>query len=160
VSFFVEEFDHIDFMKNVKNALILAKDQAGCRLLQKWLDQKDPYVTTLIFDQILPHFPELIIDPFGNYLCQKLAESCSYHQFIQLLQSISKTLKNICNNPFGTRAVQKLFEIINNDDKVSILTENLRNDVVSLVKVNFILIFSIFDNFLNYLIKNFFSIFY
>lgn len=124
-------------MKNVKNALILAKDQAGCRLLQKWLDQKDPYVTTLIYDQILPHFADLIIDPFGNYLCQKLAECCSYPQIIQLLKSISKTLKNICNNPYGTRAVQKLFEIINNDENVSILTENLRSDVVSLVKVVF-----------------------
>ena len=147
MSYYLEEFDHIDFMKNVKNALILAKDQAGCRLLQKWLDQKEPYVTTLIFDQILPHFADLIIDPFGNYLCQKLAETCSYHQFTQLLISISKFLKNICNNPYGTRAVQKLFEIINNDDKVSILTENLRNDVVSLVKVKYwdiMLIFWVF----------------
>ena len=89
MSYYLDEFDHIDFMKNVKNALVLAKDQAGCRLLQKWLDQKDPYVTTLIYDQILPHFSDLIIDPFGNYLCQKLAESCSYHQFTQLLKSIS-----------------------------------------------------------------------
>lgn len=123
-------------MKNVKNALSLAKDQAGCRLLQSWLDQKDSFVTTLIFDQILPHFSELIIDPFGNYLCQKLASSCNYHQFTQLLISISKTLKNICNNPYGTRAVQKLFELVNNDEKVSILTDSLRNDVVCLVKVN------------------------
>lgn len=48
----MEEFDHVDFMKNIKNAFNAAKDQAGCRMLQRWLDKKDPFILTLIFDQV------------------------------------------------------------------------------------------------------------
>lgn len=45
-------------------------------------------------------------------------------------------MKEICNNPHGTRAVQKLFEIVGNDENITIMTENLREHVVDLVKVN------------------------
>ena len=47
-------------------------------------------------------------------------------------------MKEICNNPHGTRAVQKLFEIVGNDDNITIMTENLREHVVDLVKVTLI----------------------
>lgn len=85
--------------------------------------------------KIITRFYDLIVDPFGNYLCQKLAETCSHSQLIQILKYIAPELKNICNNPHGTRAVQKLFELIGNDENVVIMTENLRQNVVDLVQV-------------------------
>ena len=58
----------------IKNAYSLAKDQSGCRMLQKKLEERNSYVTSQIFEKIVNHLPELVMDPFGNYLSQKLFE--------------------------------------------------------------------------------------
>jgi hypothetical protein len=52
-NYFMDDFDNTEFMKNIKNAFNAAKDQAGCRMLQRWLDKKDPFILTLIYDQVL-----------------------------------------------------------------------------------------------------------
>lgn len=49
----MDDFESTEFMKNIKNACNAAKDQAGCRMLQRWLDKKDPFILTLIFEQVL-----------------------------------------------------------------------------------------------------------
>lgn len=64
--------------------LKLAKDQYGCRFLQKKIDENliSNYQVRatnfeVIFDQIYPYMCELIVDPFGNYLVQKMTPYCS-----------------------------------------------------------------------------------
>jgi hypothetical protein len=64
------------YLDEFENAYEMAKDQIGCRVLQKRLDDGDPYTATLIFDRIRDYIPELMTDPFGNYLCQRLIELC------------------------------------------------------------------------------------
>jgi hypothetical protein len=46
-------------------------------VLQKRLEDGDPYVATTIFNNVCEAFPELMTDPFGNYLCQRLIELCN-----------------------------------------------------------------------------------
>ncbi|KAF4572499.1 hypothetical protein EYR36_007006 [Pleurotus pulmonarius] len=52
----------------------MCKDQHGCRFLQKKLEEGVPEHRDMIFRETFNHFPELMTDPFGNYLCQKLLE--------------------------------------------------------------------------------------
>ncbi len=63
----------------IENAYILSKDQAGCRRLQKKIDdqmEKSLVQGTLLAQEmlncLLPHIGELMMDSFANYLIQKL----------------------------------------------------------------------------------------
>lgn len=114
----------------------LCKDQQGCRFLQKRLDDGDD--ASLIFNEIYPHFIELMADPFGNYLCQKLLDFCSPQQKYVVVGAIAGALVGVCLNAHGTRAVQKLCEIVADTDLVYLMIDALRNNVVTLIKVNII----------------------
>jgi len=120
----------------IQNASKLAKDQTGCRMLQKEIEAENSEVVQRIFESIIQDFGQLMIDPFGNYLCQKITEMCSNEQMKRIIQSVSQELPEICFNPHGTRAVQKLIEVIKEQDLIEMLIESLAKDVVGLVKDN------------------------
>jgi hypothetical protein len=68
---------------------LVAKDQHGCRFLQKKFDEGGPEDVGKIFNEIIGHITELMKDPFGNYLVQKLLEVCDESQRIQILQVVT-----------------------------------------------------------------------
>ncbi|KAJ3539342.1 hypothetical protein NM688_g6376 [Phlebia brevispora] len=116
--------------------LTLCKDQYGCRYLQKKLEEALPVHLDMIFRETFGHFAELVTDPFGNYLCQKLLEYWmlisellnrtrlekllpdSYGKYcIQIVMSsaepsacggIGRVLPLIRNTPYGKRVQNKL----------------------------------------------------
>ncbi len=90
----------------------IAKDQYGCRLLQRMLDERKPNVVDVTFGEVYEHMNELMTDPFGNYLCQKLIEHCHDNQRHMIIQKVAPDLVPISLNMHGTRAVQKLVETI------------------------------------------------
>ncbi len=61
----------------------LARDQNGCRFLQRKFDEGGPGAIGQVFPEILDHLVELMMDPFGNYLIQKLLDRCSEDQRLQ-----------------------------------------------------------------------------
>ena len=127
--------DPIAVERLIENAPKLAKDQAGCRMLQKQLELNDKEVNNRIFDRIIGDFATLMTDPFGNYLCQKLAEACTLDQMAQVIEAASSSLTNICFDPHGTRAVQKLIEIVKDQKLITMMVKYLSMDVVGLIKV-------------------------
>ncbi|CEL94202.1 unnamed protein product [Vitrella brassicaformis CCMP3155] len=112
---------------------LIAKDQSGCRMLQKKLDES-PTVFNGIFEEILENIVELMTDPFGNYLCQKLMEVCSQSQLTMIIDAVAADLVKISLNMHGTRAVQKLIEVLHSPDQISKVIAALRSSVVTLVK--------------------------
>ena len=46
----------------------LAKDQGGCRFLQKKIEEGNQVVNDIIFEYTIDTFMEIMNDPFGNYL--------------------------------------------------------------------------------------------
>lgn len=68
----------------------MAKDQHGCRFLQRKFAEKDGNDIEMIFSEIIDYISELMIDPFGNYLVQKLLEVCSDDQRMQIVHSITR----------------------------------------------------------------------
>ena len=91
---------------------LLCQDQNGCRYLQKKLEEENSVNIDLIFVEVSAHFVELMIDPFGNYLCQKLLEYCSEEQRDTLIDTISPKLVDIALDVHGTRAVQKMIDYL------------------------------------------------
>ena len=117
------------------HAFEMAKDQIGCRMLQKKLEELNPFSIQAIFDQIKPHLPELMIDPFGNYLIQKLLEVCEESVFSSTIMSVSLYLTSISLNPHGTRAVQKLIDLLlNYPQHIKLVIDSLIPNILTLTK--------------------------
>ncbi|KAI8340614.1 armadillo-type protein [Chlamydoabsidia padenii] len=112
----------------------LCKDHNGCRFLQKKLEDPNGQHLQTIFDEIHPHFVELMTDPFGNYLCQKLVERCNDAQRSAIVDIISPDLLQICLSMHGTRAIQKLIEYLSSGHQIKTVTAALRPKVVALIK--------------------------
>ncbi len=64
--------------------LSVAKDQNGCRFLQRKFDEGGAAAIALVFPEVLDNLIELMVDPFGNYLIQKLLDRCSEEQRLQV----------------------------------------------------------------------------
>ncbi|CAM0873842.1 unnamed protein product [Alopecurus aequalis] len=115
---------------------MLAKDQNGCRFLQKVFAQGSQEDIEKVFSEIIDHIGELMVDPFGNYLVQKLLEGCSDDQRMRILCEVTKTpgeLIAVSCNMHGTRAVQKIIETINSPDQVSKVVSALRPGAMHLM---------------------------
>lgn len=103
----------------------LCKDQHGCRFLQMKLEESSANVTK-IYEEIHPHFVDLMTDPFGNYLCQKLLERCDDGQRSSIVEVIAPDFLKICLSMHGTRAVQKLVEFLSTKRQVIATREKKR----------------------------------
>lgn len=112
----------------------LCRDQYGCRFLQKKLDEGIPAQCDLIFTETFPHFADLMTDPFGNYLCQKLLEHCTNAQRDQIVEAIAKDLVTISLNMHGTRAVQKTIDFISTPAQTQAIISAFARNVVTLIK--------------------------
>ncbi|EOA12657.1 hypothetical protein CARUB_v10027736mg [Capsella rubella] len=115
----------------------LAKDQLGCRFLQKIFAENDGNDIEIIFSEIIDYISELMIDPFGNYLVQKLLEVCNDKQRIGIVHSITRKpglLIRISCDMHGTRAVQKIVETVKRQEEISIIISALKHDIVTLIK--------------------------
>ncbi|CUM65426.1 uncharacterized protein PRCAT00003064001 [Priceomyces carsonii] len=126
----------------VGNIFSLCKDQHGCRFLQRQLDisrdsenrkvKGDLVAATLIFNEIYLKIVELMTDPFGNYLVQKLFENVTSDQRTILVKNAAPHFVKIALDPHGTRALQKLIECISTDEESDILIASFAPHVVSL----------------------------
>ena len=115
------------------NAYEMAKDQMGCRVLQRKLETNDEFITRIVFSQTLLHFPELMVHPFGNYLCQKLVEVCSESQLKMLLDLIAPQLFDLSLDPHGTRVVQKVIEIFGQAECIGMVAGALMSHTEELI---------------------------
>ena len=124
------KLDNIEIAKQSYN---LAKDQIGCRFLQKKIEEDTKFSINSIYPIILEHLLETITDQFGNYLIQKFFEYLNNKQLNEFLDLINSSFANIGINQYGTRVIQKLMDYINNNEK------ELYINFVNLVKPNIVL---------------------
>ncbi|KAF9599448.1 hypothetical protein IFM89_037339 [Coptis chinensis] len=116
---------------------LIAKDQHGCRFLQKKFTEGCAEDVDKIFTEIIGHIVELMTDPFGNYLVQKLLEVCTKDQKNQILHVITRNpgdLVRISLDMHGTRAVQKVIETLRSPEQFSLVVSSLKPGIVNLMK--------------------------
>ncbi|OQR87640.1 hypothetical protein ACHHYP_08412 [Achlya hypogyna] len=132
----------LDFGANVTLAVedlqgrvyAMSKDQNGCRLLQEQLDCVGrPDLCDVIYTEALPHLVDMMVDPFGNYLFQKLLERVADDQRLEIVKRVSPHLVAAALNLHGTRSVQKVVEVCATDRTLAtIIVKALRGDAVRL----------------------------
>ncbi|XP_030511237.2 pumilio homolog 12 isoform X1 [Cannabis sativa] len=116
---------------------LMAKDQHGCRFLQRKFSERKKHEIDMIFEEIIDHVVELMTDPFGNYLVQKLLEVCDEDQRLQTLHRITckpGELIRISCDMHGTRAVQKVIETVKTPEQFSMVVSALKHDTITLMK--------------------------
>ncbi|CAL4892199.1 unnamed protein product [Urochloa decumbens] len=114
----------------------VARDQHGCRFLQQRLDDGKREVDA-IFAGVSRHAAQLMVDPFGNYLMQKLLSVCDAGQRKQLVLTLTAdpfVLVRISLNVHGTRAVQKLIESLRTREEIRLVVDALRPGFLELIK--------------------------
>ncbi|KAK6463669.1 armadillo-type protein [Scheffersomyces coipomensis] len=138
---YLASINKIPLIQIKSEILKLSKDQYGCRFLQKKIDENlIPNFQTrqanfeIIFEQINPYLYELIIDPFGNYLIQKLIGYCSQTNLNLCLEILQFNLFQISINQHGTRALQKIIDNLTLPYQLSLLIKGLKPFIIKLIK--------------------------
>ncbi|KAK0740920.1 armadillo-type protein [Schizothecium vesticola] len=127
-------FNNLPLEHVVGSIYSLCKDQHGCRYLQKQLENRIPEQIHMIWLETNQHVVELMTDPFGNYLCQKLLEYCTDDERTVLIQNAAKDMVRIALNQHGTRALQKMIEHVNTSVQIKLIIDALRHKVVELIQ--------------------------
>lgn len=92
------------FSKFRSCVLMMATDQHMCRSLQETLRTLRREEFDIIFLELIDHMTDLIVDPFGNYVVQRMIELCSEEQQTQIVLRVTQynfQLVRICLSPHG-----------------------------------------------------------
>jgi hypothetical protein len=117
------------------NLLVLIKDQNGCRMIQKKLEEKKEDFLKSFFDKIKNNVCDIICDQFGNYVIQKFVESCTDKNIIKnLMICLKPKIYTISTNSYGTRGFQRIIEFLSDESDYEIMREYLTNNVLNLIK--------------------------
>ena len=111
-----------------------AKDQHGCRFLQRALDSNyDRDMAQVIMSEIVPYVPELMTDQYANFLVQKLFDMMPHDVRFSVAKVAAPQMPMIALTPHGTFSVQKLIETITTREEMLVVRDALSADVVRLV---------------------------
>ncbi|XVE66749.1 hypothetical protein DITRI_Ditri08aG0104600 [Diplodiscus trichospermus] len=105
----------------------LAKDQHGCRFLQRQLDREKNI--EMIFMEVKDELHDLMVHQFANYLIQKLFEVGNQEQRTELLLvlvSYEQRFVDVCTDMHGSKTVQKFMERIVSQEQKCVLLSVLK----------------------------------
>jgi hypothetical protein len=94
------------------NLLILLKDQNGCRLIQKKIEEKPNEFILPLFEKMQYNFVELCTDQFGNYVVQKMVDHMYSDKPLvtRVFEVIKPSIYYLSVNQYGTRVLQRLLD--------------------------------------------------
>ncbi|ONK74037.1 uncharacterized protein A4U43_C03F2140 [Asparagus officinalis] len=102
-----------------------ARVQACCREVEEGRRQD----VDRIFNGIIGHVADLMMNPFGNYLVQKLLDVCTEEQRMKIVLKLTQDPSEIIRvslNTHGTRAVQKLIETLKTQQQIRLVVSALK----------------------------------
>lgn len=130
-----EKIDEEKYRIMKGNFLKIIRTQNGSRLLQKTIKKTNKDILGCILDEILIHVPNLIVDPYANYFCQKFFNSLKSNDKLRWLNQIRPSLVSICKSKIGTYPVQSFIENLTNTKEKEILIGSLINHIIELSTV-------------------------
>ncbi|KAF8107911.1 hypothetical protein N665_0116s0116 [Sinapis alba] len=105
-----------------------AKDVVVSTKLQKVILEGSRDTFDKIFDELISHVCELMIDPVGHQVFQKLIEKCNAEQTTLILDIVIQQpnqFVRICGDTHGTRAIQDLMRSLCSEEQISRFMETI-----------------------------------
>ena len=119
---------------NLENLSELARTKSGSKRLQQAIAKARPEEIEKIVASIAPDMGELMIDLYGNYMCQTLVQSCSASQRVKLLVGMKNSMVMISCNPRGTHAIQNLIALASLAEEEAVYQQCFQGNIVRLSK--------------------------
>jgi hypothetical protein len=132
-NFVNEKLDHISedtYLTLRGNICTLLKNQNSSRILQNCLKKTDPIIIRKLFFEIIPELDSLILNPYGNYFCQKFYSHIQFEEKLIFLNKIRSNIVTIANNAIGTYPLQTIIEKLKTQEEIYIISESFRNKSV------------------------------
>ena len=86
-----------------------------------------------MFEAVKDDAVALSIDPFGNYLVQKLLQYGTLEQRVELATLTANSLVGIALNVHGTRVVQKMVEVAETEPQATAICEAIAPNIMQLI---------------------------
>ena len=120
----------INIFNSIKAKLIyLIKNQSGCKILQKFLNNTSPEIIHLIFEELYDNILNLLLDPIANYFCIKLFLLLNQIDNTKFFSLIIQNFILLSINKVSTHFIQLLISQIININKrkmiIQIVNSNL-----------------------------------
>lgn len=112
----------------------MACTKLGSKKLQQIIAMARPEIIEKIIEFISPRVGELMVDLYGNYMCQTLLQSCSAAQRLVLLMNMQHSLIRISCNPRGTHALQNLIALASLPEEENIYQQSFKGSILRLSK--------------------------
>lgn len=94
--------------------------------LQKKISKASPESLSTILKQLTPYLPSLMVDLYGNYVCQTIFHSCSADQRYFILETLKGHLLKISYSPRGTHALQNLISLSSSKKEENLFIEEFK----------------------------------
>ncbi|MED6172320.1 hypothetical protein PIB30_048981 [Stylosanthes scabra] len=118
-------------------ALALAKDQNGSRYLQAVIEKGNCEAVRIILEGIIENVVEVMVNPFGNHVVQKLIPVCERDQILRIILMLTNEpgrFVRVSLDVYGTRVVQKLIEKADTRQQLSLLSSSIQFCFLDLTK--------------------------
>lgn len=123
------KFISFEFYLSLKGKFsYLIQNYNGSLLLQNSLNNTDPRILCLIFNEIENEIPNLICHQYGNYFCQRFYSLLNIQEKVRFLSKIvGKHLLIISANPVGNYPLQSIIEVANSLVEEKIIIDSFRD---------------------------------
>ena len=121
---------------SLENIFAMAKTKAGSKRLQQFIAKSRPEEIEKIVAAVAPHMGDLMVDLYGNYMCQTLFHNCSAGQRLSLLSAMRSNLLTISFHPRGTHALQNLIAMTSLKEEETIYREEFQGKLIEMSKDN------------------------
>ncbi|GAB2222594.1 hypothetical protein Drorol1_Dr00016713 [Drosera rotundifolia] len=133
------ELDGYESLQGLTGGIhLIAKHYIGCKYLRNKLTEGNPEDISKILDGIISNITDLVIDPFGHHVIEKLLGMCTDDQGLRIICALAmdpgQLIRTSCNEN-GFRVVQKMIEALNTPEQCSsIISSQLLPGVMTLMK--------------------------
>ena len=110
----------------IHRAREMASDQNGCRFIQKKIEN-EPEIGNDVFDSLEKDLLTLSCGSFGNYLLQKLLCVIDSERVGRFVDIVIPFFVKVAVSSHGTRVIQKLLDIIRNNNEMILKITNVLN---------------------------------
>ena len=108
--------------------------KASSKKLQQLIAKSRPEELSQIIDLISPTISSLMIDLYGNYMCQTLFHNCSAGQRLTLLKAMRGSLVSVAFHARGTHALQNLIAMTSIKEEETVYREEFQGRFVEMSK--------------------------